>query len=132
MTMKKFFVGVKAFIREERGILLIKHTEGHWDVPGGRIDNDEDFAATLSREFSEELPGTQMIAVKRLLGAHRLHKDIRDDISLVLIYFLVEARLPKELEFGNEHSEHLWIQSESDIPESINPEMEKILKDLLR
>ncbi len=130
--MKTFFVGIKGFIKDERGILLIRHNEGHWDVPGGRIDGNETFEDTLTREISEEVPGATFTSVKQLKGAHRLQKDIKDDISLVLLYFLVEAEVPERIELGDEHATVLWVKNRGDIPiEDINPKMVEILEELL-
>jgi len=36
-------------------VLLVKNSRDEWELPGGRIDADEDHAQTLSREFAEEL-----------------------------------------------------------------------------
>jgi 8-oxo-dGTP pyrophosphatase MutT (NUDIX family) len=133
MTMKKFYVGVKALIKEERGFLLLKHNEGHWDIPGGRIDGNEDFADTIRRELSEEVPGTDLISVGELQGTFRLPKDIDGDISLVLLYFLVEGKVPQDLVLGDEHESFLWVKTELDIPsEGLNPQIDKILRKLLK
>lgn len=127
--MKTFYVGVKAIIKDRRGILLIRHIEGHWDVPGGRMDDDEDFADTLQREIAEELPGAHLQSVGAVQGVHRLHRDIKDSISLVLVYFLVEASIPDPVSFGNEHAELRWVSTVQDIPQSdINPEMARIIE----
>lgn len=128
MAMKKFYVGVKGIIKESRGIIIIKHSEGHWDVPGGRMDGDEDFGDTLRREISEEIPGAELQFVGDFQGAFRLQKDIVDDISLVLVYFLVEAQVPEVINFSEEHVKHLWIKSLADIPEGLNPEMDRIIR----
>ena len=127
MAMKKFYVGIKGFIHTDKGILIIQHAEGHWDIPGGRMDDDEDFEETLRRELSEEVPGCELMSVGEMQGAFRLHKDIVNDISLVLVYFLVEAKVPEVIKFSEEHTKHLWINSEEDIPTEVNPEMKKIL-----
>ncbi len=64
--MKKFYVGVKAIIHDEkRGFLLLKHNEGHYDIPGGRIDGSDDFEQTIRRELAEEVPGTELKEVKK-------------------------------------------------------------------
>lgn len=131
MAMKKFYVGVKAVIQDERGVLLIKHAEGHWDEPGGRMDYHEDFADTLAREISEELPGATLKSVGKLQGAFRLQKDIDGDISLVLVYFLVSVALPEKIRLSSEHEEYLWVKAKADIPEGVNPQMKKILGNLL-
>ncbi len=129
--MKKFYVGIKAIIKEKRGYLIIKHVEGHWDIPGGRMDGDETFGQTLTREVSEELPGAKVVGVKELQGAYRLQKDIAPETSLVLLYFLVDAQIPHDISFGDEHESHLWINQIADIPDGLNSEITKILQKLL-
>ena len=131
--MKTFFVGVKGFIRDERGILLIRHNEGHWDIPGGRMDGNETFEDTLRREIAEEVAGAELLALEELQGATRLQKDIKDNISLVLIYFLVDAKLPETIDLGDEHAAIRWINREDDIPnDDIHPKIVEILNRLLK
>lgn len=130
--MKKFYVGVKGIIKEERGYVLLKATKGYWDIPGGRMDDDETFEDTLRRELSEELPGSELISVGGLQGAHRLQKDIDGDTSLVLLYFLVEAKVPQEVVLSEEHESYIWINKLEDIPEdSLNQEINSILRTLV-
>ena len=133
--MKKFYVGVKGVVRDgDRGIILLHRdykSGDYWDVPGGRMDKDEDFAATLARELNEELPGIKDIKMGKLLGAYRLQKDIEGDTSLVLLYFLVDAKLPVTIKLSDEHESHTWITKSTDIPEGLNTAIKKILKDLL-
>ena len=131
MTMKKFYVGVKAIIKEERGYLVLKATKGHWDIPGGRMDGDENFEQTIRREVSEELPGAEVTSVNNLQGAFRLPKYIDGDTSLVLLYFLVDAKLPKEVKLSEEHESYVWINGAEDLPEGLNPEIDRILQNLL-
>lgn len=129
--MKKFYVGVKAIIKTEQGFLILKHAKGHYDTPGGRIDDNEDFEQTLRRELSEELPGINVVTVGDLIGAFRLQKDIDGDISLVLLYFLVNATLPDPLVLSDEHQSYLYVDSVLDIPQNLNPEIDGVLRKLL-
>ena len=132
--MKKFYVGVKGVVREkERGIILLHRdyqSGDYWDTPGGRIDGDEEFEDTLKRELQEELPGIKGINITDLLGAFRLQKDIDPDTSLVLLYFLVEAKLPKPVELSDEHESYIWIKTRKDIPDKLNPEIKRILEQI--
>jgi len=135
MSIKKFYVGVKGIVRDPvRGVLLL-HREyksgDYWDIPGGRIDGSEDFEETLHRELAEELPGIKVTAVKELLGAFRLPKDIEDDTSLVLLYFLVDAKLPDPVVLSEEHESYTWVTAKNDLPEGLNPGITQILQKLL-
>jgi len=131
--MKKFFVGVKGVIIDpELGVLLIKHAIGYWDVPGGRLDDDEDLEQGLRRELQEELPGCIVQAVGEQIGAFRVHKDIKDDISLVIIFFIVQVTLPSELILSDEHTEYIWVRNQEEIPKKMDPGMQKIVAKALQ
>ena len=132
--MKKFFVGIKAIIYDEtRGVLLLKHEKGFWDVPGGRMDGNETIEQTLTREITEELPGATLKSLGKLQNAFRLQKDIVDDTSLVLLYYLVEVNLPSDIKLSDEHIEYIWLNNMKSAPDlSWNPEVMKILSGLLK
>ncbi len=135
MSMKKFYVGVKGIVQDPvRGLLLLHRdykSGDYWDIPGGRMDGDEDFADTLKRELGEELPGIEVKEVRELLGAFRLPKDIEEGTSLVLLYFRVEATLPDPIILSEEHESYAWVNGLDELPEGLNPGIEKILRQLL-
>jgi 8-oxo-dGTP pyrophosphatase MutT (NUDIX family) len=117
--VKQFNVGIKGVVtRSDGSVLLLKKNQEKpfWEVPGGRIDNDESIEQTLERELHEELPGSTNIEVKRILCAHRLPHDIAKDLSLMLIYFEVRVDLPDPIEISDEHSEYVWVTSLDELP----------------
>ncbi len=127
--MKKFYVGVKGIIHDyNKGFLVLKATKGHWDTPGGRMDEGEDFDTALARELSEELPGSDLKSIEGLEGVFRLPKDIDGDISLVLVYFLITAKLPEELQLSEEHESYVWVKKVEEIPDGLNQEVKRILE----
>jgi ADP-ribose pyrophosphatase YjhB (NUDIX family) len=133
--MKSFHVGIKAIIVDpERGILLLRRdyqTGETWDVPGGRIDGDEGFEQTLSREITEELPGCSLKSMGKLLGGRRIHKDILPGISLVMMFFEAVVELPDTIELSDEHDGYMFVKTISDIPIGVGPELVTILEQLL-
>ncbi len=132
--IKTFHVGVKAVVYDKaKGVLLLLHENGFWDTPGGRIDDNESIEETLTREISEELPNAKLHKIKKLESAFRLQKDILPDISLVMLYYIVDVTLPEEVELSPEHTDHRWVKTLDDMPDlSWNPEMITILKKLLK
>jgi 8-oxo-dGTP pyrophosphatase MutT (NUDIX family) len=46
---------IKGVLLVDRQVLLVKNSRDEWELPGGRIDEGEDHAQTVSREFVEEL-----------------------------------------------------------------------------
>jgi ADP-ribose pyrophosphatase YjhB (NUDIX family) len=130
--MKKFYVGVKGIVREKgKGILILQHTEGHWDTPGGRMDGNETIEDTLHRELGEEVPGIADIEMHDILGAFRIPRDIDGDTSLVLIHYLVDAKVPDPIQLSHEHQKAIWVTERMELPEGMNPEFRTILEGLL-
>jgi ADP-ribose pyrophosphatase YjhB (NUDIX family) len=63
-------VGTSAFVLNERGQLLLQRREdnGHWAMPGGRLDPGEDLQTCAIREVFEET-GLR-VRIVRLIGVY--------------------------------------------------------------
>jgi len=108
--MKRFFVGVKAVIVRDGKVLLLRHaTKDFWDMPGGRIDDDETIEQALRRELCEELPSHREPQIGRLLNAYRVPGSIQDDLGLVLLFYRVDATFDGEMTLSDEHSDYAWV-----------------------
>ncbi len=108
MSNKLFNVGIKAIIKKDDKVLIVRHGQDFWEVPGGRIDANESIEEALHRELREELPNIHSIVLNRVIDARRLHKDIKDDISLVLVFYLVEADFRGVPKLSEEHTAYKW------------------------
>ncbi len=108
MGEKLFNVGVKALIVKNEKVLIVKHTKGWWEVPGGRIDKNESIEEALHRELREELPNIKAIVLDEVVDARRLHKDIKEDVSLVLVFYKVEADFDGKPKLSHEHTDYKW------------------------
>ncbi len=112
MSEKLFNVGVKAIIVKGDKVLIVQNTKGFWEVPGGRIDKNESIEEALHRELREELPNIKAIVLHEVVDARRLHKDIKDDVSLVLVFYKVEADFDGEPDLSHEHTAYKWATKE--------------------
>ena len=112
MAEKLFNVGIKAIIVNDNKVLIMKNTKGFWEVPGGRIDKTESIEQTLKRELFEELPNIKNIVIHEVLGAFRLNKDIKENVSLVLVFYRVTAEFDGDPELSHEHQELMWASKE--------------------
>lgn len=109
--MKHFFVGIKAVIIKDGNILLLKDSSrpDFWDVPGGRIDEDETIQQALLRELREELPSHSNPRIGKLLNAYRIPGSIKDNLGLVLLFYKVDVDFEGEITLSDEHTEYAWL-----------------------
>ncbi len=114
MSEKLFNVGVKGIIIRDDKVLLLKALRDHdsWEFPGGRISAEETVEQTINRELKEELPNINHIKIGNILGAHRIHKDIKENIGLVLLFYRIEAVFNGEIEISHEHLGYKWVTAE--------------------
>lgn len=109
MSEKLFNVGIKALIKRGDKVLIVHNTKDFWEVPGGRMDGDETIEQTLRRELEEELPNIKSVKVHEIVDAVRVHKDIKENISLVLVFYRVIADFEGgEPKLSWEHDEYKW------------------------
>lgn len=96
MAEQLFQVGVKALVRDGQGRILLlreaRHSNSYWDLPGGRMDEGEDFMQTLKRELREEID-VQTFYNPTHLSTVLSNKKITDDrgqFGLLLVVFSVQ------------------------------------------
>ena len=117
MAMKTFYVGIKGVIIHDDKVLLLRADGGKgrrdiWEMPGGRIDDDETAQQALNRELNEELTNITDISIGGVLHAARLPWDIDGTNSLVLIFYKVNANFEGDPKIGEEHMDWRWCTIE--------------------
>ena len=131
---KTFYIGVKALIINKNKVLLLKakskDSKYYWDLPGGRMEENETNVQTLNRELKEELPSISNIQISDLIGCYKFPKTLNDGQGLMLLIYKVNADL-NEIKLSNEHLEYKWLSKEEllDIQNEaeINPEYKNII-----
>lgn len=114
MSMKQFNVGIKAVIVQDNKVLLLRKASDNpfWELPGGRINDNESIVDALTRELTEELPNILNIKIGEIVDAHRLSKDIKPDLGLVLIFYKVSAEFEGDPQISEEHDQYKWLTKE--------------------
>ncbi len=116
MKERKFQVGVKALIRNNKGeILLLKANEknfqfagkAYWDLPGGRI-KELGIQDTLKEEIKEET-GVRSFKIPGIFDAiiSNIKNFTDEDVSWMLLVYNCKIGKGK-IRLSDEHSEYKW------------------------
>ncbi len=130
--MKTFYVGIKAVIIKDDKVLILhtnvnKERPDMWEVPGGRIDDEESIEQALLRELKEELPNIKAIVMEEIVDAYRLNKDIDGDKSLVLVFYKVSADFDGNPKISDEHVEYEWA-TEKEALKKVAPSFRRAIR----
>ncbi len=108
-------IAVKAFIVNDGKVLIIKRAlddiqkPGIWEIPGGRIDENEEMEKGLVREVYEEV-GLR-IDISREISIREFTRNDGQEIEMHI--FLCNATCDiNKIELGKEHTSYKWIEIE--------------------
>jgi 8-oxo-dGTP diphosphatase len=119
-TEKKFHVGVKALIENDKGQILLLHEARvqvdphleHWDFPGGRMEDGEKVIDTLKREIQEE-SGIEKIFgasfVASVISNHEIKLKDGEIVGLVLMVYRVKVAPEAKIVLSDEHHAYEWV-----------------------
>jgi len=97
----KFPVSVKAIIIDNNRVLCLKNEREEWDLPGGKVDFNEDIEKCLKREVKEEVN----LEIKNLNILKPLNLKFNNVYVLVLVY-LADISCEYPINISYEHSEY--------------------------
>lgn len=126
MAHKLFQVGVKALVTDKSGrVLLLKATKGfhdaHWDLPGGRIEDNQTPEDALRREIEEEIGVQDVSNILFHSGCISNFELTFEDIGTVgLVLMAYEVTLPDSvsIRLSDEHTDYEWVDR-SELPERL-------------
>lgn len=116
MTEVRLQVGVKIFLRNEEGKFLLmkrnpekyKHTQGVWDIVGGRIDPGSRLMENLKREVKEETK-LKILSKPKLLYAQDIIPD--ESRHIVRLSYIGDTKGEPVLD-ESENTEYKWLSVE--------------------
>ncbi len=116
---ERFHLGVKALIFNEQGKLLLlrlnnklKDVEGGWDIPGGRVQQQESIENALQRELYEELGLKNILSVcpfKMVLSPLRI-QTADGDVGLVLATYICFMGADSQICLSEVHTGFEWVE----------------------
>lgn len=126
-------IAVKSFIVNNRKLLILKRADddvqkpGIWEVPGGRIDDNEDLILGLMRETKEET-GLE-IRVDKEISIRHFTRD--DGQKIEMHIFLCKAINDiNKMNLSEEHISFEWIDiknAKEKLTEFFHPEIDLLL-----
>lgn len=126
--IKNFNIGIKAVIVKQNKALVLKEKDIRdngvqlYDLPGGRIEDEELPEETLKRELMEEL-GVLEFTLGSILHIARHARYDKNGSSLMLIFYEVFIK-DTQIRLSDEHISFEWI-SKKDL-ENITANKEKM------
>jgi 8-oxo-dGTP diphosphatase len=115
----KRFLAAKAIIRNREGKFLILRESGSydegtnigkWDVPGGRLEEEETLHDGLAREVSEEV-GLKFV-VERLLDARENFPVIKNQKTHIVRLYYLCSTTDTDVILSTDHDRFEWITKE--------------------
>jgi 8-oxo-dGTP pyrophosphatase MutT (NUDIX family) len=121
MKEKIYHLGVKALIQNASGdILLLKGNskefqEAHWDIPGGRVVEEETIEETLFREVKEETGLKNFLFLEHvdtLISTIEIPLPEDEKAGLILTVYQCSLQEFPFITLSSEHSEYAWTRPE--------------------
>ena len=107
-------LAVRVLLIDQDGKILIlkrstdsKTNPGKWELPGGKVNQDESFDHALIREVYEET--NLKIALEHVVGASEQNLHIIRAVHIIMSGKIIEG----ELNLSNEHEGYAWVWMEN-------------------
>ena len=96
-----FRISVKAIVAYGDQVLLLRKVEGKWDLPGGRLDGEEDPVQGLERELREEIG---IAADTTVLVDCAVRRRVTN-MPILVVFYLCRTKIPvDDLQLSPEHN----------------------------
>lgn len=130
MQFPKHIVAVGALVTDnDNNILLARHPERGWEIPGGYVKSGEDLITALKREIKEET-GVD-VSVGALAGIHQNIQAESIDVPTKVIFDFFAHKQHGELRTSDEHLEVRWFSRDEVLSRVTHPIYRDRMKHLL-
>ena len=108
-------VSVKAKIRQNDKIILVKEDEKKWDLPGGGVEHNESMIDTLYRELKEEIGLTDFHVQK----SPTLFKMIDKSANRPLLFVVYDIDIKPGVKLNAAKNVTIGAFDDSDMPDTV-------------
>ena len=110
-------------------VLLLQYPQGHWDLPKGHVEtDDDDRRSTMLRELAEETGITQVAVLEGFVERSEYsfrHKGKRQNKE---VYWYVAETEQMNVELSHEHRGYLWLDWEQALETITHDETRNIVR----
>ena len=115
MDTPKLFLALKAFVRYQGKILILRESSKYgdgtntnkYDVPGGRIQPGEIWSEALTREVREET-GLE-VTLSRPFAIGEWRPTVRGETWQVVATFIIANAKDSDIGLSSDHDDYQWI-----------------------
>lgn len=128
-------IGVKVIIQNSKGLFLFIQrsealsdgTEASWDIPGGRINPDENLEDALAREIQEEIH-TALTGTPTLIRAQDIFVPSKN-LHVVRLTYTLTMDI-ETIALSHEHQDFRWVSREKLTTLPVEPYLKEVLQSL--
>jgi 8-oxo-dGTP diphosphatase len=120
MKFPQHIVAVGALVTDnDSNILLARHPDRGWEIPGGYVNIGEDLITALKREIKEET-GID-VTVGALAGIHQNIQAESNQVPTKVIFDFLANKQQGELRTSDEHLEVKWFSRDEVLSRITHP-----------
>lgn len=122
----KYPVSVKGLIIENDKILLLQNERNEWDLPGGKIFEDEDIHSALVREVFEET--NLNVKIINFVDI----KNIKiNEVQVIVIFFILKVNDSNPIKTSFEHTNYNFLDFKAVNKSNINKDFKQVIKKII-
>lgn len=128
-----FTVSQKAILKDKKGRILMmeKAGKGHWDLPGGKLDEGEDMKEGLTREIVEETDLSKVSLGTIIYAGRRSFEEEGKPERVMLFYACESDQKFDKIKLSDEHTQ--WrMMSADDIKDQKKYEINPVVREALK
>lgn len=109
-------VSVKARIKQNNKIVLVREDGKNWDLPGGGAEHNETIEEALKRELAEELGLTQF----KISSSPRIFKMIDESANRPLLFIVFEFEIKSDVRLNPSKNVQIRLFEVGSIPDTVH------------